>query len=192
MPEPVTVAAKAQKQIAFLDRKGVTGRFVYVQDCEAGNEEDESDLEPTRILFATENSERRGLGTALPQGGLTLYEPSGAGLHLVAETRLRDFAKGEDVELPLAESAQVQTACGAVPTPGAETHDYDAWGPLQGLVNNANPFAVTVRFRLGWAANWQLQRVRGARIKDGQWIVEERVPANSRKRFVWTVRRSPG
>lgn len=76
VPEPVTVSARGQKQVAFLDRKGVTGRFVYVRDCDPYNQEDASDLEPARILFATENSERRGLGAALPNGALTLYEPS--------------------------------------------------------------------------------------------------------------------
>ncbi|MBX9897030.1 MAG: hypothetical protein K2Y17_03890 [Qipengyuania sp.] len=50
---------------------------------------------------------------------------------------------------------------------------------------------MTVRFRLGWSGEWQLSGVRGARIKDGQWIVEQRLPANSRKRFTWRVRRTP-
>ena len=67
--------------------------------------------QPARILFASENSERRGLGAALPNGGLTLYEPTSSGDQLVAETRLRDFAKGEEVELALAPSAQVFAGC---------------------------------------------------------------------------------
>ena len=83
VPEPVTVAAKGQKQVAFLDKQGVTGRFVYVQDCDPYEERDE-DLAPARILFATENTERRGLGAALPNGGLTLYEPTSTGDQLVA------------------------------------------------------------------------------------------------------------
>ena len=190
VPEPVTVAAKGQKQVAFLHKQGVSGRFVYVQDCDAHDEEDESDLAPARILFATENTESRGLGAALPNGGLTLYEPTSEGPQLAAETRLRDFAKGEEMELSLTESAQVQTACGADPDSDV---DADNGQPvtLRGYASNGNPAPVTVRFRLGWSGEWQLRGVRGARVKDGQWIVEQRVPANSRKRFTWKMRRVP-
>lgn len=194
VPEPVTVAAKGQKQVAFLDKEGVTGRFVYVQDCEPYDERHESDLGPARILFATENTARRRLGVALPDGGLTLYEPAGAnglgGEQLVAETRLRDFAEGEEIELTLAQSAQVNTACGAAD--GSEIDDTGKrWAVLSGFATNANPAPVLVRFRLGGSGDWQLRGVRGARVKDGQWIVEERIPANSRKRFAWRVRRTP-
>ena len=186
VPERVTVAAKSQKQIAFLDQEGVTGRFVYVQDCDAYSGRADA-LQPARILFATENTARRGLGAALPNGGLTLYEPTSAGDQLVAETRLRDFAEGEDVELALTESAQVSAACAAAA--GSEADDGNKqWVMLLAEASNANPAPVTIRFRLGESSRWQLAGVRGARIKDGQWIVEERLPANARKRFAWKVR----
>lgn len=188
VPEPVTVSAKGQKQVAFLDKEGVSGRFVYVQDCDPNDEEDESDLEPSRILFATENDERRGLGVALPTGALTLYEPAHDGPQLVAETRLRDFAKGEDVELELSESAQVFTACGGVRTKGVLNGD-EPVVMSNGYIHNANRAPVTVRFRFE-SYFWQLKGVRGARLKDGRWIVEERVPANSSRRFVWKLHRA--
>ncbi len=190
VPEPVTVSAKGQKQIAFLDKEGVSGRFVYVQDCQAYDEFDDDELQPARILFATENSESRGLGAALPNGGLTLYEPTGSGDQLVAETRLRDFAKGEEIELALAESAQVFAGC-ALAVGSELDEEGKRWSTLTAEASNANPAPVTVRFRLGWSSDWQLRGVRGARIKDGQGIVEERVFANSRKRFTWRVRRTP-
>ena len=189
VPEPVTVSAKGQKQVAFLDKEGVSGRFVYVETCDPYTEIGEP--VPARISFLTENEARRGLGVALPNGGLTLYESSLAGEQLVAEARLRDFAKGEDVELELAESAQVFTECG-----GAAGQDIDdegrKWATLLAEASNANPASVTVRFILGASADWRFSGVPGARIKDGQWIVEQRVPANSRRRFSWKLRRVPG
>ena len=191
VPEPVTVAAKAQKQVAFLDKEGVSGRFVYVQDCEAYNERQDDEMQPARILFATENEVGRGLGVVLPNGGLTLYEPTGDGDQLVAETRLRDFAKGEEIELTLAQSAQVFAECGAAQGSAAEENG-KRWITLSAEASNANPAPVVVRFRLGWSSEWQLSGVRGARVKDGQWIVEERLPANSRQRFTWRVRRTAG
>ena len=189
VPEPVTVTAKGQKQVAFLDKQGVRGRLVYSQDCEPW-EQFAEDLKPARILFATENSERQGLGAALPNGGLTLYEPSASGPQLVAETRLRDFAKGEEVELSLASSAQVFSGCAL--TPGESVGEGgNGWNTLAAVASNANPNPVTIRFRLGDSRYWQLSGVRGARIKDGTWVVEERLPANSRKRFTWKLRRTP-
>lgn len=191
VPKPVTVAAKGQKQVAFLDKQGVSGRFLYVQDCELYGEFDEDELGPARILFGTENTERRGLGAALPNGGLTLYEPSVQGDQLVAETRLRDFAKGEEVELALAQSAQVLAGC-ALAEGGTLDDEGGKLATLSAEASNANPAAVTIRFRLGASSEIALRGVRGARVKDGQWIVEERLPANSRKRFAWKVRRVTG
>ncbi|MBL8656918.1 MAG: hypothetical protein JNJ92_06090 [Altererythrobacter sp.] len=191
VPEPVTVSAKGQKQVAFLDKQGVSGRFVYVQDCRPYDDFDGEELQPARILFATENSERRGLGAALPNGGLTLYEPSTQGDQLVAETRLRDFAKGEEVELALAESAQVFAGC-ALAARGEVDESGKRWSAQAAEASNANPVAVTVRFRLGSSREWQVSGAPGARIKDGQWIVEQRLPANSRRRFAWKLRRVPG
>lgn len=189
VPEPVTVAARSQKQVAFLDRKGVSGRFVHVQDCDPYDVEDESDLEPAAIVFTTRNERASGLGVALPQGGLTLYEPGAGGHQLVAEARLRDLAEGQEVELALGQGSQVFTACGGVD--GSEIDEEGKrWSTVNSFASNANPVPVTVRFRLGASADWQLGGVRGARVKDGQWIVEERLPANSRKRFTWKMRRA--
>lgn len=189
VPEPVTVSAKAQKQVAFLNKEGVTGRFVYVAECDPFN--DGADLDPTRILLVTENTERRGLGVALPDGGLALYEPAGeAGDQLVAETRLRDFAKGQDIELRLAESSQVFASCSAAA--GSEVDDGgQRWTPLSALASNANPAPVTIRYDLGWSGDWEVQGAR-TRIKDGRLIVEGVVPGNSRRALTWRVRRSAG
>ena len=187
VPEPVTVTAKGQKQVAFLAKEGVTGRFIYVQDCDFNAIRDDA-LQPARIMFATENEARRGLGVALPNGGLTLYEPSSEGAQLVAETRLRDFAEGEDVELELIESAQVFAGCALAAGTGVDERERVV-RTFSAEASNANPVPVTVRFRLGSSSQWQPERVRGARLKDGQWIVEQRLPANSRRTFTWTVRR---
>lgn len=185
VPEPVTVAANSQKQVAFLDKRGVTGRFVYVQACDAYSERPD-ELQPARILLATENAERRGLGVPLPLGGLTLYEPGPGGEQLVAETRLRDFAKGEEIELALAPSGQVFAGCGTAIGSGFD--DSGRWVTLSAEVSNANPAPITFRFVIGDASRFKLAERAGVRIKDGQWIVEQQIPANTRKRFSWRVR----
>lgn len=187
VPEPVTMSAKGQKQVAFIDKQGVSGRFVYDQACQQW-ERFEDELQPANVLFVTENTDRRGLGVALPNGALTLYEPNSRGPQLAAETRVRDFAKGQDVELKLASSAQVFTSCGL--TPGqAVDEDGRRWNTLTAEARNANPAPVTVRFRIGGSGDWQVSGVRGARLKDGDWIVERSVPGNAQRRFTFKVRR---
>ena len=70
--------------------------------------------------------------------------------------------------------------------------DQDALGEsASAWASNALPASVTVRFILGSAGEGNFARVRGARLKDGQWIVEERLPGNARRQFTWRVRRTP-
>lgn len=86
----------------------------------------------------------------------------------------------------MAPSAQVFAGCALAA--GSKDEDGTRWVTLSAEASNANPAPVTVRFRLGGSSEWQHSGVLGARIKDGQWIVEERVPANSRKHLTWKVR----
>src|SRR5690606_18582516 len=64
VPEPVTVAAKSLKQVAFLDQDEVEGRLLYRASCSPWDDRDEP--LPAAMLLATVNDERHGLGMALP------------------------------------------------------------------------------------------------------------------------------
>jgi len=65
IPVPVTVAAKSMKQVAFLDRSGVTGELQYRVSCLPWNVQDGP--EGLRILLRTKNDKQHGLGVALPR-----------------------------------------------------------------------------------------------------------------------------
>lgn len=181
VPERVTVAAKGLKQVAFLDRPRVEGRLLYKAAClpAAG---DFSEPQPTQMLLATVNDARHGLGVALPQGGLTVFEPSRAGDLLVGEPSLRDYATGQDVELALGQSRQVFFTCASSAT------NPKAWKAQGAVLTNANPVPVTVRLSLGAPGDWQLRGLGGTRLKDGQVIVEVVVPANGRRELHWQAR----
>src|SRR5690606_35853384 len=97
VPEPVTLAAKSLKQVAFLDEEAVQGRLLYKITCSPEGAYHEA--RPARMLLATVNDADHGLGMALPMGGITIFEPSPSGEQLIAEERLRDYAEGQDVEL---------------------------------------------------------------------------------------------
>ena len=189
VPEPVTVAAKSLKQVAFLDQDEVEGRLLYEVACSPWNNQDEPS--PAAMLLATVNDEEHGLGAALPMGGLTVFEaPSGSGAfgeQLVAEERIRDYAEGQDIELALGVSSQVFAQCvrpGLV-DPAAQPA---RWTAMRVVLTNANRNPARVRIGLGPSGQWQLRGLPGTRIKDGEVIVEVTVPGNGRREVTWEVR----
>ena len=175
VPGRVTVAAKGQKQVAFLLREDVRARLTYTDTCEIHDQAD--DLEPAGLLLTTANSKARGLGQALPTGAITIYEPTSAGDLLLAETRMRDYALEQDVELDLPASTQVFAECGNT---GKDTPE-GAWTEMVLKASNANPDPVTVRFLLGSPADFAVSGLRDTRVKDGQRIHEITVPGNANR-----------
>jgi hypothetical protein len=184
VPEPVTVAAQSLRQVVFLDRDNVEGRLLYEGRCD---EYDEEDATAARMTFATVNDREHGLGQSLPTGGMTVFEPSSFGDQLVAETGVRDYARGQDVELAFGESSQVFVTCEG----SGELDPYERpkrWTPITAVVSNANPEPVRFRLWLGWPGSWQFDTLRGSRIKDGQRIVEFTVPGNGRREITWRIK----
>lgn len=184
VPERVTVSAKGLKQVAFLDQERVEGRLLYRADCDPYGADEA--FGPTARLLVTVNDKRHGLGMALPQGGITFFEPAQRGVQLVAEETLRDHAEGQDVEIVLGESAQVQALCERV----GDIDVDQGWAGRRATLVNANPVPVTVRLQLGDAADFALRGLPGTRVKDGQRIVERVIPANGRITVAWLVRNS--
>ena len=181
VPERVTVAAKGLKQVAFLEKGAVEGRLLYKATCVPGDGADDADT-PATMLLATVNDTRHGLGIALPQGGLTVFEPSAAGDLLVGEPSLRDYAPGQDVELTLGQSRQVFARCTApAPVEGR-------WEAQRAVLTNADPVPATVRLALGAPGEWRQRGLKASRVKDGQTVVDVMVPANGRRELTWDAR----
>ena len=192
VPMPVTVAAKGMKQVAFLNKDEVEARYVYRAECNPYDQfdliEDESDMETTQMLLVTRNDKDRGLGVALPQGGLVLFEPGPFGPQLVAELDLRDYAVGQDVELEMGESAQVFSECANIGRGDPEDNGR-RWTKMRAQLSNANSHPVTVRMVFGWAGDWEVRWPRReTRVKDGEMILELLVPANSTRSYDWRIR----
>ena len=196
VPESVTVSANGQKQVAFLNKENVDARFLYVGRCSAYDLFDEiddvGDMEETTLFLTMENETQRGLGVALPMGGMTLFEPGPAGTQLVGELDMRDYAQGQDIELELAQSTQVFVECAAM----SEKPDEDnprRWTKMRALVSNANSVPAQIRLVLGPAGSWEIRWPRATpMLKDGELIVEVTVPPNSAKSYDWKLRRPRG
>ncbi len=104
IPEPVTVAANSQKQVALIEKLGVKVDVVHRQQLVAG-----ADLEAlaTRTIV-TRNRIAEGLGVPLPAGGVVLFADRGGRPLLIGQGSLSDNAVGEDVEIPLDEAPGVR------------------------------------------------------------------------------------
>ena len=106
IPEPVTVAANSQKQVALLERSAVQVRTAYrtmVTADSAG-----SDRLATRVLL-TRNRTAEGLGLPLPAGRVALFGTREGRPILLGEGSLGDLAIGEDVEIAFDQSPGVRT-----------------------------------------------------------------------------------
>jgi hypothetical protein len=98
IPEPVTVAANSQKQVAFLQRPRVEARLVYRRRLDPS---DASDPQPSQWLMVARNRTEDGLGVPLPAGRLVLFADARERPILLGEGFLRDRAVGEEVEVEL-------------------------------------------------------------------------------------------
>ncbi|AKM07264.1 DUF4139 domain-containing protein [Pelagerythrobacter marensis] len=187
VPEPITVAAKGLKQVAFLRKERIDGRLVYEIGCPPGQSAE--GFRPAARMLETVNDEEHGLGVALPSGGVAIFEPSSYGPLLVGEENLRDHAEGQDVEIALGTSPQVQAACRRT-----SKHDPDEkprkWNRMEAEITNALPTPVTVRIALGWSAYWDVRGRGTGSVRDGMREIETTIPANSDRKIRWRVRSS--
>lgn len=181
VPERVTVASKALKQVAFLDKQGVKGEFQYRHACSPWS--DESEAQGMRMVLRTKNDKKHGLGVALPMGGMTVFEPSQRGELLVGEDFLRDYAEGQDVDIQLGQSSNVHAQC---VNAGEDAKGH--WTAMKITLSNANTKAVPVRVELGSPAEWNIrQKLSGLAIKDGQRVIERLIPAGKTVTISWDM-----
>jgi hypothetical protein len=96
IPEPVTVAARSQKQVALLQQPNVQVRTVYRQRFYPVGQRIEGQA---NRYFITRNRREDGLGLPLPAGRLMLFDDTNGRQVLVGQAVIRDFALNEDVEI---------------------------------------------------------------------------------------------
>jgi hypothetical protein len=187
VPEPVTVAARSLKQVAFLDRPRVDGTLFHRGAC-APERDDGNDgqFSPVALWLRTRNDAAHGLGLALPSGKVAVFEPTSAGEMVLGEQSIRDYASGQKVEFALAISRTVYLTCGrdaddADPTDGQ-------WHRLHALVTNANSHAITLEIGLADSSVWAVRELSGRHIIiDGRHVMTVNVPANSSRTLYWDV-----
>jgi hypothetical protein len=165
IPEPVTVAANGQKQVAFLQKKRVAYDQFYGARVYVGNIDDEP--QKMAIQFRFKNEDKKGLGVPLPSGAITLFDAQ-SGL-LVGSGVMRDVAKNEEFELAVADSAQVYY-----------TQKENEDGSYVVAITNANPFAIEAEILFSGFEDGELEKPSAKLTKKyGRPLWVAKVRANS-------------
>lgn len=130
VPMPTTVASNAQKQVMMHDLKGVKFKVFHTATLEDGLDSQAA------IKLRTRNRKEEGLGVALPGGPAAVFEPHQGEMLLVGKGGVGNYAVGEDVELAMGASPNVQVRVG---TTAGTSKQRD----LEATVTNANPWPIT-------------------------------------------------
>lgn len=181
IPEPVTVAARSQKQVAMIDQLAVPIERLLEFRIDATMHQTENEA---RRLIRTRNDKASNLGLPLPSGKIAFFQQGGDRPFLAGRGQLDDHAVGEEVEISTGTSSDVQLTATItkIDKKGRAAHRME--------LSNASgqPQRVEVR----------LYDVQGARLvrpsrklgrKDGVPVWEVTLPANGRAELTYTIAR---
>lgn len=164
IPEPVTIAAQSQKQVAMLQKTGVKFEQIYADNV------NDIDDEPSSMSFLLrmKNVKDKGLGLPMPAGRVVLFEPVGGSLLLAGQGGVADYAIGDDVEFKVGSSPDVRVA----KKPIIKTSRKRSY---RLTLTNARAVPITAEILIPYElANIPEGLVR----KSGGWIWRTTVPAN--------------
>ena len=108
IPEPVTVNAKGQKQVAMLVKPNAAFDQLYTANVEEYGDDESNDTFPMTTLFRSENRIEKGLGLPMPQGQVMVFENSQHGPLLAGQTSLKDRAVGDELEMAIGQASDVR------------------------------------------------------------------------------------
>lgn len=178
IPEPVTVAAKSQKQVALLEREGVKIESVYRQRIYAGAP---SAQQVMRVL-TTRNRKEEGLGLPLPAGRVVLFAKGRERPLLIGQGSMRDNAVGEDVEIEIGAATAVTAELTSGPKPVAG-------GPVRAVPGMPAEWELTVANAHPHPVRYEAEFETGAGLftpagtlgrREGRPLWAVTVPANGR------------
>lgn len=188
IPEPVTVAAHAQKQVALLTRPGVRFERIYSADVAAKGDRDD---EPAAILLRLKNDKEMGLGLPLPFGTAAVFEAVDGRPMLVGEMEIADTAVGQELDLRVGESPQVritQRELEAEQKKGAEGEIKSQRFEIEIANANPEPVAVEVLLRLFGERYRLVDASRRLGERNGRHLWLAKVGANKRAKLGYTIK----
>jgi hypothetical protein len=190
IPEPVTVAANGQKQVALLHKEKVKVEKLYSLRLDADSEAEE--WSPVELMLRTRNNKDKGLGLPLPSGSVAVFEQLDDRVLLAGEAQMDDLAIEEDVELRFGESADVQFRQVRLSSRREDDDgsDRSRRAKFQVELTNARSERARVEVALSVYEDWTIANS-SARLKltKGRktWVAD--VPANGKARLTYTLLR---
>ena len=180
IPEPVTVNAKGQKQVAMIVKPDAKFDRLYRATLEEPDYIDLGESTPLSIILKTENKTENGLGLPLPSGQAMIFEDSDFGPLLAGEAALRDRAIGEKVELLVGTASDVRM----VVTQISERRYQKGY---KVTITNARSEAVNAEVEIPFDLRG---KPKGIRKVDGMPTWGATVPANGEVSFEFTLKLS--
>ena len=169
IPEPVTIAAQSQKQVAMIQKSGVKYERIYT----ASVEDAQPTSQPMAFLLRMKNIKSDGLGVPLPAGGVVLFEEAHGQTLFAGEDSVSDHAIGDDIEFKVGQSADVRYEIVNL----ARTK---ATASFRVTITNARATPIISEVQIpGELA----KQPRGLIRKSGGWMWRQSVPANSQSVF---------
>ena len=168
VPEPVTVNAKGQKQVAMLVQPGADFTHFYSASLDQ-YEMDEGESSPMWLFLRGENKKEKGLGLPMPQGQILVYENSSYGPLLAGETQLKDRAIGEEVEIGIGNSPDVRY----IVTKISERNRKQKWRvEVTNARNSPVNIEISIPFKL-WGNRGNISKVDGRPDMEGNHSREQ-------------------
>ena len=180
IPEPVTVAANSQKQVALIDQPAVRIQFAHRHEFYATSI---FENQPVPRVMVTRNRTAEGLGVPLPAGRLVLFGNAGGRPLLLGEGFVADRAVGEDVEITTGTAPGVRDSLRAVQVGKDGTGDFEL------IVTNDGPQPVRYEAEIGSDGVRITSSTRLGR-RDGAPLWTVTVPANGRAVLHYRVERA--
>lgn len=180
IPEPVTVAANAQKQVALLLRENVPIDTVYRYRDEA----DDTDVpnQPANRFIVTRNREQENLGVPLPSGAVVAFVEYRNQPFLIGQGDLDDRAIGEDVEIDIGPAPGVTATIETVAS-GPDWEEFDL------IATSDRPHPIQFEAELEMPDDTQITRAI-LRERDGMRLWAVTVPANGSRTLRYRLQRN--
>lgn len=175
VPMRVTVAAKAQKQVAMLVQPDAAFERVYILDVTEGS----TTIRSAPFELRAQNVPQQGLGVPLPAGTVALFA-RGVGRDLFAgEASIDDLAVGQNLALGFGESPDVSWKLTRV----SETKNKEQW---RVDISNARDTAVRAEVTLPFTLEEQ-----PATAKRGErgWVLPVDITPNGTASVDYAIRR---
>jgi hypothetical protein len=180
IPEPVTVNAKGQKQVAMIVKPDAKFDRLYRATLDEPIYIPLGENMPLSIILKTENKTENGLGLPLPSGQAMIFEDSVFGPLLAGEAALRDRAIGEKVELLVGTSSDVRMVVTQI-----SERKYQKGYKV--TITNARNEAVNAEVEIPFDLRG---KPKGIRKVDGMPTWSSTVPANGEVSFEFTLKLS--